>query len=81
MILTALSVYVLVKLRDAEALCSNFPCTGNVPQHSGNNYLGALVYQTFRLSPQLIKNAAAASALVGFITHLVIDENVFLCQF
>ena len=42
---------------------------------------GALVYQAFRLSPQLIKNVAAASALLGFITHLVIDEMFSLVSF
>lgn len=35
---------------------------------------GCLVFLAFRHSPPLIQNLAAASAVIGFITHLLIDE-------
>jgi membrane-bound metal-dependent hydrolase YbcI (DUF457 family) len=41
----------------------------------------ALVFQAFRLSPGVVKNAAAASALVGFIVHLLIDEMFSFVNF
>jgi membrane-bound metal-dependent hydrolase YbcI (DUF457 family) len=73
-ILTALLVYVLVKYA-ARSLMRQFSVHRGMFHSIPMAIIwGALVYQAFRLSPQLIKNAAAASALVGFITHLVIDE-------
>jgi membrane-bound metal-dependent hydrolase YbcI (DUF457 family) len=35
---------------------------------------GGLVFLAFRHSPNLVQNLAAASAVLGFITHLLIDE-------
>ncbi|MBS1538798.1 MAG: metal-dependent hydrolase [Bacteroidetes bacterium] len=35
---------------------------------------GGLVFLAFRNSPGLVQNLAAASAVIGFITHLLIDE-------
>jgi membrane-bound metal-dependent hydrolase YbcI (DUF457 family) len=80
-ILLALSVYVLVKY-GARALMKEFSVhRGMFHSIPAAVIWGALVYQAFRLSPQLIKNAAAASALVGFITHLIIDEMFSFVNF
>lgn len=35
---------------------------------------GGLVFLAFRHSPSLVQNIAASSALIGFLTHLLIDE-------
>jgi hypothetical protein len=73
-ILTALFVYVVVKYA-ARSLMRQFSVHRGMFHSIPMAIIwGALVYQAFRLSPQLIKNAAAASALVGFVTHLIIDE-------
>ncbi|MCS6807310.1 MAG: metal-dependent hydrolase [Bacteroidota bacterium] len=73
-ILIALGVYVVVRygIRRLMQECSVH--RGMFHSIPAAIIWGALVYQAFRLSPALIKNAAAASALVGFITHLIIDE-------
>ncbi len=35
---------------------------------------GGLVFMAFRHSPNLVQNLAASSAVIGFLTHLLIDE-------
>lgn len=80
-ILTALAVYVIVKY-GLRVLMRQFSVhRGMFHSIPAAIIWGALVYQAFRLSPQLIKNAAAASALVGFVTHLVIDEMFSFVNF
>lgn len=35
---------------------------------------GGLVFLAFRNSPDIVQNLAASSAIIGFLTHLLIDE-------
>ncbi|TAE29729.1 MAG: hypothetical protein EAZ92_05935 [Candidatus Kapaibacterium sp.] len=80
-ILTALVVYVAVKYL-ARWLMQQFSVHRGMFHSIPMAIIwGALVYHAFRLSPQLIKNAAAASALVGFMTHLIIDEMFSFIDF
>ncbi len=39
---------------------------------------GAVVFLVYHRAPSLIQNVTAASATIGFITHLVIDETFSL---
>ncbi|MCU0426809.1 MAG: metal-dependent hydrolase [Candidatus Kapabacteria bacterium] len=80
-ILIALGIYVLVKYGLRNLMQQFSVHRGMFHSIPAAIIWGALVYQAFRLSPQLIKNAAAASALVGFITHLVIDEMFSFVNF
>ncbi len=81
MILTALALYAIVKY--ALRFVMNRLCVHRGIVHSipAAVVWGALVYWGFRFSPALIKNAAASSALVGFVVHLVIDEMFSFVNF
>ncbi len=81
MILTALALYVVVKY-GLRSLMSQF-CVHRGIFHSIPIAIAwaALVYWGFRLSPVSIKNAAAASALFGFVVHLMIDEMFSFVNF
>jgi membrane-bound metal-dependent hydrolase YbcI (DUF457 family) len=81
MILTALALYAVVKY--GLRFVMNRFCVHRGIFHSipAAVVWGALVYWGFRFSPALIKNAAASSALVGFVVHLVIDEMFSFVNF
>lgn len=80
-ILTALALYALVKYglrRLMNHLCVHRGIFHSIPMAI---VWAALVYWGFRLAPPLVKNAAAASALAGFVTHLAIDEMFSFVNF
>jgi membrane-bound metal-dependent hydrolase YbcI (DUF457 family) len=81
MILTAIATFVLVRYGLRFVL--NRFCVHRGMFHSIPAALiwGALVYWAFRLSPASIKNAAASSALFGFVVHLFIDEMFSFVNF
>jgi membrane-bound metal-dependent hydrolase YbcI (DUF457 family) len=81
MILTAIATYVLVRygLRLAmHQFCVHRGMFHSIPAAV---IWGCLVYWAFRLSPASVKNAAAASALFGFVVHLFIDEMFSFVNF
>lgn len=81
MILTALTVYALVKYGLRSAMSQFSVHRGMFHSIPAAVIWGALVYWAFRLSPPLIKNAAASSALFGFVVHLFIDEMFSFVNF
>lgn len=81
MILTALGVYALVKYGLRFAMSHFAVHRGMFHSIPAAVIWGALVYWAFRLSPPLIKNAAASSALFGFVVHLFIDEMFSFVNF
>jgi membrane-bound metal-dependent hydrolase YbcI (DUF457 family) len=81
MILSALAMYGVVKY-GLRFMMSRFSVhRGMFHSIPAAIIWGATVYWAFRLSPPLIKNAAAASALLGFIVHLFIDEMFSFVNF
>jgi hypothetical protein len=81
MILTALAVYALVRYGLRLAMRQFAVHRGMFHSIPAAIIWGTLVYEAFRLSPPLIKNAAASSALFGFVVHLLIDEMFSFVNF
>jgi membrane-bound metal-dependent hydrolase YbcI (DUF457 family) len=81
MILSALAMYGIVKYGLRFAMSRFAVHRGMFHSIPAAVIWGALVYWAFRLSPAAIKNAAAASALFGFVVHLFIDEMFSFVNF
>jgi membrane-bound metal-dependent hydrolase YbcI (DUF457 family) len=80
-ILIALAVYLFVKYA-LRSLMQQFSVhRGMFHSIPAAIIWSALVFQAFRLSPGIVKNTAAASALIGFVVHLLIDEMFSFVNF